>query len=116
MNCLNFRLLFQAGCATMLERRSTQWRAPVAQLDRASGYGPEGREFESSSACQKKSCSCNDYRILGVYVVLLVWIGYPLVYPLQLVIRSFVGFLCMPPYGQRIPFSYALLRVRTCQA
>ena len=24
--------------------------APVAQLDRASGYGPEGREFESSPA------------------------------------------------------------------
>ena len=27
--------------------------APVAQLDRASGYGPEGREFESSPARQK---------------------------------------------------------------
>ena len=26
----------------------------VAQLDRASGYGPEGREFESSSARQNK--------------------------------------------------------------
>ena len=24
--------------------------APLAQLDRASGYGPEGREFESSTA------------------------------------------------------------------
>lgn len=24
--------------------------APLAQLDRASGYGPEGREFESSIA------------------------------------------------------------------
>ena len=29
--------------------------APVAQLDRASGYGPEGREFESSPARQIKS-------------------------------------------------------------
>ena len=28
--------------------------APVAQLDRASGYGPEGREFESSPARQTK--------------------------------------------------------------
>ena len=28
--------------------------APIAQLDRASGYGPEGREFESSSARQKE--------------------------------------------------------------
>ena len=27
--------------------------APLAQLDRASGYGPEGREFESSAARQK---------------------------------------------------------------
>ena len=26
---------------------------PVAQLDRASGYGPEGREFESSPARHK---------------------------------------------------------------
>ena len=29
--------------------------APVAQLDRASGYGPEGRGFESSSACQQET-------------------------------------------------------------
>ena len=28
--------------------------ALIAQLDRASGYGPEGREFESSSARQSK--------------------------------------------------------------
>ena len=27
--------------------------APLAQLDRASGYGPEGQEFESLTACQK---------------------------------------------------------------
>ena len=27
--------------------------ALIAQLDRASGYGPEGREFESSSARQR---------------------------------------------------------------
>ena len=26
--------------------------APVAQLDRASGYGPEGQGFEFSRACQ----------------------------------------------------------------
>ena len=33
--------------------------ALIAQLDRASGYGPEGREFESSSARQKKPfCFC----------------------------------------------------------
>ena len=28
--------------------------ALIAQLDRASGYGPEGREFESSSARQER--------------------------------------------------------------
>ena len=28
--------------------------ALIAQLDRASGYGPEGREFESSSARQNR--------------------------------------------------------------
>ena len=29
--------------------------APLAQLDRASGYGPEGQEFESLTACQKNT-------------------------------------------------------------
>src|SRR5215471_12699488 len=29
------------------------WSAPVAQLDRASGYEPEGREFESLRAHQR---------------------------------------------------------------
>ncbi len=31
--------------------------APLAQLDRASGYGPEGRGFESLTAYQKSSKS-----------------------------------------------------------
>lgn len=29
--------------------------APVAQLDRVSGYEPEGRGFESLLACQQKT-------------------------------------------------------------
>src|SRR5215831_6499573 len=29
---------------------SPRWKAPLAQLDRASGYEPEGREFESLRA------------------------------------------------------------------
>ena len=33
-----------------LTRYTTQVKAPVAQLDRASDYGSEGREFESSRA------------------------------------------------------------------
>ena len=32
---------------------ATKKYALIAQLDRASGYGPEGREFESSSARQR---------------------------------------------------------------
>ena len=31
--------------------------APLAQLDRASGYGPEGRGFESLTEYQKSSKS-----------------------------------------------------------
>ncbi len=27
--------------------KESEWRAPVAQLDRASGYGPEGCRFDS---------------------------------------------------------------------
>lgn len=37
-----------------LTRYTTQVKAPVAQLDRASDYGSEGREFESSIARQKR--------------------------------------------------------------
>ena len=32
--------------------RKDSENAPLAQLDRASGYGPEGQEFESLTACQ----------------------------------------------------------------
>ena len=32
-------------------------QAPLAQLDRASGYGPEGQGFESLTACQKQQLS-----------------------------------------------------------
>ena len=35
--------------------RKTDRNALIAQLDRASGYGPEGREFESSSARQSSA-------------------------------------------------------------
>ena len=44
--------------------------APVAQLDRASGYGPEGREFESSPACQNpcKHSNCKGFDYMGLDV------------------------------------------------
>ena len=38
--------------------------ALIAQLDRASGYGPEGREFESLRACQKTCEAC----FIGLFV------------------------------------------------
>ncbi len=38
--------------------------APVAQLDRASGYGPEGREFESSPARQTKKFTPYEWAFL----------------------------------------------------
>ena len=44
-------LLFPAGCAILDERHRY---APLAQLDRVSGYGPEGQGFESLAACQRK--------------------------------------------------------------
>ena len=44
----------------------------VAQLDRASGYGPEGREFESSPARQKNRVVSSDTALfLFMYDVLL---------------------------------------------
>ena len=46
-------------------------RAPVAQLDRASGYEPEGREFESPRA--HHSLNLND--LISVNFTLTVWRG-----------------------------------------
>ena len=37
----------------MIAELSGNGHAPLAQLDRASGYGPEGRGFESLTAYQK---------------------------------------------------------------
>ena len=49
--------------------------ALIAQLDRASGYGPEGREFESSSARQTcatiKHKSPKPLRNQGFFAVLV---------------------------------------------
>ena len=46
-------LHFIKSCAIITELSARQWYALLAQLDRASGYGPEGQEFESLTACQK---------------------------------------------------------------
>ena len=51
-------LHFRKACAiitklSVSKRRKTVRCALLAQLDRASGYGPEGQEFESLTACQR---------------------------------------------------------------
>ena len=47
-----YLLHFKKQCA-MIAELSGNGHAPLAQLDRASGYGPEGRGFESLTAYQK---------------------------------------------------------------
>ena len=46
-------LHFRFGYAIINKLFGARQYAPLAQLDRASGYGPEGRGFESLTACQK---------------------------------------------------------------
>ena len=46
-------LQFIKSYAIITELSARQWYALLAQLDRASGYGPEGQGFESLRACQK---------------------------------------------------------------
>ena len=46
-------LHFCFPCGIITELSARQWYALLAQLDRASGYGPEGQGFESLRACQK---------------------------------------------------------------
>ena len=50
-NFEKFLLLFVLNYAIII--KLSMRHAPLAQLDRASGYGPEGRGFESLTACQK---------------------------------------------------------------
>jgi len=62
-------VLSRNTCRSSLEKaRNNQlfshWIARLAK--RLSGYGPEGREFKSSSACQKNPCGCNNRRDFGV--------------------------------------------------
>ena len=47
------------NCQCCERHNQTNIHVCLAQLDRASGYGPEGRGFESSSARTKKCYSCS---------------------------------------------------------
>ena len=49
-----YQWFFLSDCAIIIKRSRN---APLAQLDRVSGYGPEGRGFESLKACQNKRSS-----------------------------------------------------------
>jgi hypothetical protein len=46
--------------------------APVAQLDRASGYEPEGREFESPRA-HHIFFNANNFLLLGFFLCVLMF-------------------------------------------
>lgn len=46
-NILDKRLSVQYNCLSLLCFMQVNGNAPVAQLDRVSGYEPEGRAFES---------------------------------------------------------------------
>ena len=50
---------FQIGYAMIMKLSGRTESAPLAQLDRASGYGPEGRGFESLRAYQNHGNSLN---------------------------------------------------------
>ena len=52
-------LHFQKKCAIIMRLSERTECAPLAQLDRASGYGPEGRGFESLRAYQSHGNSTN---------------------------------------------------------
>ena len=43
---------YSFACANIYKLSVESQFAPLAQLDRASGYGPEGQGFESLTACQ----------------------------------------------------------------
>ena len=58
-------LHFRFGYAIINKLFGARQYAPLAQLDRASGYGPEGRGFESLTAYQ---AAANDFVRGGLFV------------------------------------------------
>ena len=70
--------------------------APLAQLDRASGYGPEGRGFESLTAYQKssKSSDFEDFCFsieTSEYVILKIFQAYSFPHTNASVLRRVYG-------------------------
>ena len=59
-NLRKFLLHFVKRC-DMITKLSMR-HAPLAQLDRASGYGPEGRGFESLTACHPETVAMQRLR------------------------------------------------------
>ena len=58
---------YSSDCANINKLSGESINAPLAQLDRASGYGPEGQGFESLTACHEKACNLNGYRLSAFY-------------------------------------------------
>ena len=60
---------FQKKCViVLLASENRLWYAPVAQLDRVTGYEPVGRGFESLPAYQKRGAS---FRMRLVFIFAL---------------------------------------------
>ena len=60
-NFEKFLLLFVLNCAIII--KLSMRHAPLAQLDRASGYGPEGRGFESLTAYHREPIDFNGFAV-----------------------------------------------------
>ena len=60
---------FQKKCViVLLASENRLWYAPVAQLDRVTGYEPVGRGFESLPAYQKRGMF---FRMFLVFIILV---------------------------------------------
>ena len=56
-------LHFRFGYAIINKLFGARQYAPLAQLDRASGYGPEGRGFESLTAYHREPIDFNGFAV-----------------------------------------------------
>ena len=56
-------LHFRFGYAIINKLFGAKQYAPLAQLDRASGYGPEGRGFESLTAYHREPIDFNGFAV-----------------------------------------------------
>ena len=60
-------LHFRFGYAIINKLFGARQYAPLAQLDRASGYGPEGRGFESLTAYHREPIDFNGFAVFILF-------------------------------------------------